>query len=41
MESKYQFLDSINYPADLKKLKLTELKVLVDELRDYLIDTIS
>ena len=41
METKYKYLDSINSPADLKKLKLTELKVLVDELRDYLVDTIS
>lgn len=41
MESKYKFLDTINSPADLKKLPLTDLKVLVDELRDYLIDTIS
>jgi 1-deoxy-D-xylulose-5-phosphate synthase len=41
MESKYKYLDNINSPADLKKLNLTELKVLVDELRDYLVDTIS
>jgi 1-deoxy-D-xylulose-5-phosphate synthase len=41
MESKYKFLDTINSPADLKKLPLTDLKILVDEIRDYLIDTIS
>jgi 1-deoxy-D-xylulose-5-phosphate synthase len=41
MNSNYKFLDSINSPADLKKLTLTDLKVLVDEIRDYLIDTIS
>ena len=41
MESQYKFLDGINSPADLKKLDLTELKVLVDEIRDYLVDTIS
>jgi 1-deoxy-D-xylulose-5-phosphate synthase len=41
METQYQFLNNINSPSDLKKLKLTELKILVDELRDYLIDTIS
>jgi 1-deoxy-D-xylulose-5-phosphate synthase len=41
MESHYKFLDGINSPADLKKLNLTELKVLVDEIRDYLVDTIS
>jgi 1-deoxy-D-xylulose-5-phosphate synthase len=37
----YKHLNSINSPADLKKLDLTELKVLVEEVRDYLIDTIS
>jgi 1-deoxy-D-xylulose-5-phosphate synthase len=41
MESKYKYLDGIDSPADLKKLNLTELKVLVPEIRDFLIDTIS
>lgn len=41
METKYKYLDRINSPEDLKKLDLTELKVLADELRDYLVDTIS
>ncbi len=41
METEYKYLDSINSPADLKELNLTELKVLVDEIRDYLVDTIS
>lgn len=41
MEEKYKYLNSIDSPANLKKLNLTELKVLVDELRDYLVDTIS
>lgn len=41
METEYKYLDSVNYPSDLKKLNLTELKVLVDEIRDYLVDTIS
>ena len=40
-ETKYKFLDSINYPADLKKLKLSDLKKVTEELRDYMIDTIS
>jgi len=39
--SHYKYLPQINSPADLKKLNLTELRVLVDELRDFLIDTIS
>ncbi|MBZ0203910.1 MAG: 1-deoxy-D-xylulose-5-phosphate synthase [Ignavibacteria bacterium] len=41
LETEYKYLDSIESPADLKELNLTELKVLVDEIRDYLVDTIS
>jgi 1-deoxy-D-xylulose-5-phosphate synthase len=41
LETEYKYLDSINTPADLKKLNLTELKVLVQEIREYLVDTIS
>ncbi len=41
METEYKFLNGINSPADLKKLDLTELRILVDEIRDYLVDTIS
>jgi 1-deoxy-D-xylulose-5-phosphate synthase len=41
MNSNYKFLDAVNSPEDLKKLTLTDLKVLVDEIRDFLIDTIS
>jgi 1-deoxy-D-xylulose-5-phosphate synthase len=40
-KSNHKYLPQINSPADLKKLNLTELKVLVDELREFLIDTIS
>ncbi|MFA5011435.1 MAG: 1-deoxy-D-xylulose-5-phosphate synthase [Ignavibacteria bacterium] len=36
-----KFLKDIEYPRDLKKLNLLDLRVLSDELRDYLIDTIS
>lgn len=39
--SKTKFLKDVNYPRDLKKLKLTDLRELSDELREYLIDTIS
>lgn len=39
--SKTKFLKDINYPNDLKKLNLMDLRVLSDELREYLIDTIS
>ena len=41
METEYKYLNSVNTPEDLKKLNLTELKVLVDEIREFLVDTIS
>lgn len=41
METEYKYLTGINNPDDLKKLNLTELKVLVDEIREFLVDTIS
>ena len=34
-------LEKINFPKDLKKLSLTDLKVLNDELRTYTIETVS
>ena len=39
--SNSRFLKSINYPIDLKKLNLMDLRQLADEVREYLIDTIS
>jgi len=36
-----KFLKDINYPRDLKKLKLTDLRELSEELREFLMDTIS
>ena len=36
-----KFLKDINYPVDLKKLNLMDLRTLADEVREYLIDTIS
>lgn len=39
--SKSEFLKNINYPNDLKKLNLMDLRTLADEVREYLIDTIS
>jgi 1-deoxy-D-xylulose-5-phosphate synthase len=41
METGYKVLNLVNTPEDLKKLTLTDLKILVDELRDFLVDTIS
>ena len=34
-------LDEINFPADLKKLSKKELNQLVDELREFLIYSLS
>ncbi len=36
-----KFLKHINYPKDLKGLNLMDLRILCDELRGYLMDTIS
>jgi len=36
-----KFLKDIDYPKDLKKLNLMNLRELADEVREYLIDTIS
>ncbi len=36
-----KFLKDINYPVDLRKLNLMDLRGLADEVREYLIDTIS
>lgn len=36
-----KFLKDVNYPKDLKKLNLMDLRTLADEIREYLIDTIS
>ncbi|MDC3145908.1 1-deoxy-D-xylulose-5-phosphate synthase [Candidatus Pelagibacter sp.] len=39
--SKTKFLDKINFPADLKRLNHSELKILKDELRDEMINAVS
>jgi len=39
--SKTSLLDQVNYPSDLRKLKEEELKQLVKELREELIDVVS
>ncbi len=38
---KYSFLPKIDSPEDLKKLSLEELKILADEVRDYIIQIVS
>jgi len=38
---KYEVLSKVNYPADLRKLELVELKKLCSDLREYMIDVVS
>jgi 1-deoxy-D-xylulose-5-phosphate synthase len=37
----YKYLTKIDSPADLKKIPVTELKIVCDEIRDYIIDVVS
>jgi len=37
----YKYLTKIDSPADLKKIPVTELKIVCDEIRDYMIDVVS
>ncbi len=39
--SKYKFLDKINSPIDLRRLKLEDLFSVCEEVREYIIDTIT
>ena len=41
MSKKYKYLDGVNFPSDIKKLKRSELKILTNELREELIDAVS
>ena len=41
LSSKYQYLHSINSPSDLKKVPLNELHIVCNEIREFLIDTIT
>lgn len=38
---KYPILSKVNYPSDIKKMDVTELKGLCKDIREYLVDTIS
>ena len=38
---KYKFLDKVKFPSDIRKLKLSELKMLSNEVREELIDAVS
>ena len=37
----YSFLDKVDYPSDLKKFNDNELKLLADDIRNYILDVIS
>ena len=41
MTKKYKYLDTINFPSDIKKISETELKLLADEVREEIIDAVS
>ncbi len=41
MKNKFKYLDKINFPSDLRKLKKSELKHLSEELRQELISAVS
>ncbi|RPI04643.1 MAG: hypothetical protein EHM64_09395, partial [Ignavibacteriae bacterium] len=40
-EVHYQFLDSINFPEELRQLEVQELRAFCAEVREYLIDCVS
>ena len=41
MKKKYEYLDKINFPLDLKKIPETKLQKVADELREEMIDAVS
>ena len=41
MNKKYQYLDKVNFPSDIKKLNISELKTLAKEVREEMIDAVS
>ena len=41
MIKKYQYLDKVNFPSDIKNLKISELKILAEEVRKEMIDAVS
>ncbi len=41
MIKKYKHLDNINFPADIKKLSQSDLKILANEVREEMIDAVS
>ena len=41
MINKYKYLNKVNFPSDIKNLKISELKILAKELREEMIDAVS
>ena len=41
MTKKYQYLDKINFPSDVKKINRSELKILAKEVREEMLDAVS
>ena len=41
MKKKYEFLDKINFPSDLKKISESNLQKVANELREEMIDAVS
>ena len=41
MKKKYEFLDKINFPSDLKKITESKLQKVADELREEMIEAVS
>ncbi len=41
MIKKYQYLDKVNFPSDIKNLQPSELKILAKEVRKEMIDAVS
>ncbi len=40
-DSQYKYLDSINFPEDLRKFNVQELRAICAEVREYLVDCVS
>ena len=41
MKNKFKYLNNINFPSDLRKLKKSELKNLANEVREEMISAVS
>ena len=39
--SNYKYLDKVNFPSDIKKLSIDELKILSEEIRKEMIEAVS